>query len=254
MGAIEIDLDEVQPLVNTLSFLKGAGIILHEDFTMLLFLPSNTDLRGAFKLPQQVPQLSAKLKPALRVVVYPRLKGTMIPFKDMTRDYQAMQAGPASVIPRWEHDIRFSLPTYMSLTIGIDWDEILEVDKNKGEALILLVYPPIAEAEGREYREALETLGRTVIDISEVSATRGRIIVMIHQSLRRQLHLIPQINQLRKKTDFSFWFFGMKIDHRGVIEDRPQKIWLMGAVIFITPQLIVASPPAFQSCLEYQVC
>lgn len=237
--------------------------MLHKDFTMLVYLPSNTNLdRQAFKL-SQLPIIGPnKVKPALRVVVYPPL------LKELPRKVQ--EKYPVAAIgrlPWWEKDLEFSLPAYVASSTGCNWDEVLETEREKmerdagkerRETLFVLLYPPIAEAESKEYKHCLECLNRNVVDLDHVQKNvkagggLDRYSFLIHQSLRRQLHLFPDIVPNRKKEARSYWLYGTKLDQQ-IIDEKPQRIWSSGSVIFITPQLIVSNPDAFKDFVNYAV-
>ena len=240
--------------------------MLHKDFTMLVYLPSNTYLdRQAFKL-SQLPIIGPnKVKPALRVVVYPPLEG--IPISSKESPGKAQEKYPATAMNWWEKDLELSLPAYVASTTGCNWDEILETEREKmerdagkerRETLFVLLYPPIAEAESKEYKHCLECLNRNVVDLDHVRGNvkagggLDRYSFLIHQSLRRQLHLLPDIVRNRKKEARSYWLYGTKLDQQ-IIDERPQRIWSSGSIIFITPQLIVSNPDAFKDFVSYAV-
>lgn len=244
--------------------------MIHADFTMLVFLPSNNDLdRQAFKLPQVPVPGSSKSKPALRVVVYPSLEGISFPSRELNHEIQIQgNTQAADPLPWWEGDLRLSLPAYLASTTNVNWDEIFETEKEaneraKGkeikETYFIFLYPPIAESESKEYKHALECLNKKVVDLKHLRTLlqtgRGaleRFTFFIHQSLRRQLHLLPDIVRDRRKEARSYWLYGTKIDQS--VDQKPQKIWTSGTIIFITPQLIVSSPEGFKSFMAYAVC
>lgn len=236
---------------------------------MLVYLPSNTYLdRQAFKLSQLPIVGPNKVKPALRVVVYPPLENIPIPLKELPCKVQEKYPVAAmGKLPWWEKDLGFSLPAYVSSTTGCNWDEILETEREKmerdagkerRETLFVLLYPPIAEAESKEYKHCLECLNRSVVDLDHVRGNvragggLDRYSFLIHQSLRRQLHLFPDIVPNRKKEARSYWLYGAKLDQQ-IIDEKPQRIWSSGSVIFITPQLIVSNPDAFKGFVSYAV-
>ena len=237
-------------------------MVLHEDFTMLIFHISNSDIKTAFKLPQ-LQTVPNRGRPSFRAVVYPRLEGINIP---SVKDIQSPGAAERAADPPWgEDDLRLSLSSYLASIANFDWDDVLDTargkkdaGKEKREALYVLTYPPIATAESEEYKEALESMGKKVIDVKDLrnmknATMTNRLTFLIHQSLRRQLHLLPEILRYRKGTGHAYWFYGTKIEERR-IEDKPQRIWSMGTLIFITPQLIISSPQAMRECMNYQVC
>ena len=238
---------------------------------MLVFLPSNHDLdKLAFKLPQLPATGPNKIKPALRVVVYPSLDGIPIPPRNPNPEAHSREiTRPVDTLSSWEKKLQFSLPAYLSNMIGCNWDEVLEIereniDKTKGketkETWYVLVYPPIAGAESEEFKYALECLDRKVVDLNYLRnyLQQGHghglhtFTFLIHQSLRRQLHLLPDLVRDGKKEARSYWFYGTKIEHQ-VIYERPQRIWQSGTIIFVTPQLIVSCLEALKEFLNYAV-
>jgi len=239
---------------------------------MLVFLPSNHDLdKLAFKLPQLPSTGPNKIKPALRVVVYPPLEGIPIPSKGSSPEAHSREIARAvDAIPWWEKNLQYSLPAYLSHTIDCNWDEVLEVerekiDKAKGkeikETWYVLVYPPIAEAESGELKHALECLNRKVVDLNYLRnyLQQGHghglhtFTFLIHKSLGRQLHLLPDLVRDGKKEARSYWFYGTKIEHQA-IDEKLQRIWQSGTIIFVTPQLIVSCLEALKEFLNYAVC
>ncbi|KAF8454895.1 hypothetical protein BGX38DRAFT_1328218 [Terfezia claveryi] len=233
---------------------------------MLVFLPSNHDLdKLAFKLPQLPAAGPNKIKPALRVVVYPPLEGIPIPSRNSNPEAHSLEITQVvDTLPWWEKNLQYSLPAYLSNTIDCNWDEVLgeNIDKTKGkeikETWYVLVYPPIAEAESEEFKHALECLNRKVVDLNYLRnyLQQGHghglhtFTFLIHQSLRRQLHLLPDLVRDGKKEARSYWFYGTKIEHQ-VIDERPQRIWQSGTIIFVTPQLILSCLEALKEFLYY---
>lgn len=147
---MEVDRDKSQPFISALVVLHGAGVILHEDFTLLIFQPSNDKLRQAFKTPIQ-PQ-----RTALRAVAYPPFD-VLVPIRDPPRVQKALNEQPMS---------GFYIHTILDKMLGVNCMEILQ--SSKGSDNIIIYCPEIAQAEHVEMEYALKVLKRGCWPVNEI--------------------------------------------------------------------------------------
>lgn len=250
---VAVDADSVQPLVTSLTYMKGAGVVIHDRFTILFFLPSNNQLKYAFKLPAM--KNYPKLKIYLRLVVLPPLD-VPVPVKAMLERAKPITSPLDSGFDWYHHNL-------LHRSTGVKFDEIIERDKEnmrrmRDSGMFFVFYcPPNVQLEQMEISHAIALYNKKVLKIDEIpgflDGSRGplRLTVMIHQSLRRQLHLLPHINRLRNKTNFQFHLFGTKVEGNRVLTNQ-LRIWPLGAVIFITPRLATSFPDVLDHILNYQ--
>lgn len=153
---MEVDRDKSQPFISALVVLHGAGVILHEDFTLLIFQPSNDKLRQAFKTPMQ------QQRTALRAVAYPPFE-VPVPARDSHQAavQRALIEQPMSGL---------YIHTILDKMLGFNCMEILH--SSKGSDNIIIYCPEIAQAEQDEIEHALRALKRECWPINEIP---GRI-------------------------------------------------------------------------------
>lgn len=150
---MEVDRDKSQPFISALVILHGAGVILHEDFTLLIFQPSNDKLRQAFKTPIQ------QQRTALRAVAYPPFD-VPVPIRDSLREtavQKALNEQPMS---------GFYIHTILDKMLGVNCMEILQ--SSKGSDNIIIYCPEIAQAEQVEMEYALKVLKRGCWPVNEI--------------------------------------------------------------------------------------
>lgn len=150
---MDVDRDKSQPFISALVVLHGAGVILHEDFTLLIFQPSNDKLRQAFKTPMQ------QHRTALRAVAYPPFD-ISIPTRESLYEI-SVQRGikEQSMNSLYIH-------TILNRMLGVNCSEILQ--SSKGSDNIIIYCPDIAHAERDEMEHALRILKRECWPVNEI--------------------------------------------------------------------------------------
>lgn len=150
---MEVDRDKSQPFISSLVVLHGAGVILHEDFTLLIFQPSNDKLRQAFKTPMQ------QQRTALRAVAYPPFD-VPVPAPDSSREAVAQRTRNEQLTSG------FYIHTILDKMLGVNCMDILQ--SSKGSDNIIIYCPEIARAEQDEMEYALKVLKRGCWPVNEI--------------------------------------------------------------------------------------
>ncbi|KAH8145771.1 uncharacterized protein LAJ45_10248 [Morchella importuna] len=244
---MEMDLDKSQSFLNSIVVSHGAGVVLHEGFSLLIFQPSNDKLRGAFKTPMQ------QTRTALRAVAYPPFD-VPIPIRNsiaesMVQIQKALK--PESMNGLYIH-------TLLERLLGVKFPEILQ--NTKGGDNFIIYCPEIAHSEAEEMETALKCLGRTSYSVDQIpslyanKSTREKVCVLVHFSLRRQLHLLPHIRHLKSREQ-QFYFFGARLERScspGEMETHPVRFWNFGTLIMLTPKFVLENEIAMNHVLNYQ--
>lgn len=150
---MEVDRDKSQSFINALVVSHGAGVVLHEEFTLLVFQPSNDKLRQAFKTPMQ------QNRTPLRAVAYPPFD-VSIPFRESPQDVAvqtALKEQPMS---------GYYIHTLLERMLGVNCYEILQ--NSKGVDNFIIYCPEIAQAEHEEMEMALKVLGRSCWPVERI--------------------------------------------------------------------------------------
>lgn len=150
---MEVDRDKSQPFISALVVLHGAGVILHEDFALLIFQPSNDKLRQAFKTPMQ------QHRTALRAVAYPPFD-LPVPVRESSHEV-ALQKNS-----REQPYNGFYIHTILDKMLGVNCSELLQ--SSKGGDHVVIYCPEIAQAEKDEMEHALRILKRDCWPINEI--------------------------------------------------------------------------------------
>lgn len=181
---MEVDRDKSQPFISALVVLHGAGVILHEDFTLLIFQPSNDKLRQAFKTPMQ------QQRTALRAVAYPPFDvpaPTRVSSCE-TGVQKALNEQPTS---------GFYIHNILEKMLGVNCMEILQ--SSKGSDDIIIYCPEIAQAEQVEMEYALKVLKKGFWPVNEIPARMEKY--ERHGSKVRLCVLVCPILQFLPKMD-----------------------------------------------------
>lgn len=155
---MEVDRDKSQPFIAALVVLHGAGVILHEDFTLLIFQPSNDKLRQAFKTPMQ------QQRTALRAVAYPPFD-VQIPVQDSLHAVGAQRSLNGRLTSG------FYVHTILDKMLGVNCMKILE--SSKGSDNIIIYCPEIARAEQDEMEYALKVLKKECWPVNVIPGRMG---------------------------------------------------------------------------------
>ncbi|KAL7276649.1 hypothetical protein RUND412_000354 [Rhizina undulata] len=236
-----------QPLIDTLTKYHGAGVVIHEDFTLLIFLSSNEHLRTAFKPPAQ-----HTIKTPLRVVAYPPLD-VEIPTPSNVVS-KIPEAGPIQTEPFYIHEL-------LQRFLGVDYRKtVVENQPN-----YVMYSPEIAFAEQQEAKAAMALLGKVPLRPEYVPRLIGKLVrgtkfkisVLIHRAFRRQLHILPKIKILKSKEHpgVKFFFFRTEFDRHidyPKFESGLEQTWSFGTVILVTAQLAITNPKAIDCIIDYQ--
>jgi hypothetical protein len=244
---------DLSPFVTALTVLNGAGVVVHEQFTLFVFQPSNESLRLAFKTPSQ------KVRSPLRAVLYPPL-GVEVP---------TLPQGPATPVTMHKPlDEGFDsyLPNLMHRTLGCYGDFLKErVSSADRRSFCVTLCPEISKSERIELECALRMLGHKIFkihDVQRIEQTMQKKIktsVFVHISLRYQLHLLPNIKALRRLPGIAFRFFGMQLN-RSYSDPRADRLvnvdfrfWTFGTLILMTPKFIIDNiDGAYAQIIAYQ--
>ncbi|KAL7267071.1 hypothetical protein RUND412_010358 [Rhizina undulata] len=247
---LEVEGDECQGLLGTLTVMHGAGVVIHENFTLLIFLPSNERLRHAFKPPMQ------QIKTPLRAVKYPPLD-VEIP---------SPEAPPIPLRKPLDNEFQYYIHNLLFRCLGVRCDEILPStsDGSRGRWNFVIYCPEIAIAEKMEMEAALRLLGKEAWSVKDIPkivqkfqpGLRPKVAILVHVSLRRQLHLLPHIKLLKSKEhSFSFIFFGLRLDRTGdrcLLNSAICRFWSFGTLILVTAELAIKHPEALIHVVNYQ--
>lgn len=258
----QADLDvpgdrDTSPLTAAFTMFIGAGLIIHERFTMLVFLASSDHLRTLFKNPQQRGR-------AIRTVVYPPLG---IPIPEPSRGVTVMRRA-------FDPDFSHYLPNLILRALDGGYKDVAKRKALPDRRCFAVAYcPEIARAEQLELELVLRMNGHRVFrvqDAEEVWKTgQGRkvqVSVFVHQSLQYQLHLLPHIRLLRRSGNAIFRFFGTRLVRGGGAglgdpgsDQRSLRMidfrfWSFGTLILMTPKFICNNEVALSVLLKYQAC
>lgn len=230
---------------NALSVFNGAGLILHEEFTLIVFQPSSDQLRTTFKTPLQ------RVKSPLRAVLYPPLN---VKIPEPKRELAVMHKP-------FDPEFDSYLPNLMFRTLSRYGDCLKQKVPPDRRSYCVTYCPDIAKVERLELELALRLNGHRIFkthDVPEVWKHRKiSITVFVHQSLRYQLHLLPHIKLLRKLNSVIFRFFGTKLERgldprQGSLVTIDARFWSFGTIILLTPKFIVNNEAALSVVLQYQ--
>jgi hypothetical protein len=257
---------DLSPFLTALSVMNGAGVVVHEEFTLFVFQPSNESLRVAFKTPSQ------KVRSPLRAVLYPPL-GVEVP---------TLPQGPVTSVPMhkpFDEGFDSYLPNLMHRTLGCYGEFLKKRIPPDHRSFCVTFCPEISKPERLELELALRMLGHRIVkihDIQEIDKTREKmketmkakkisgtpkisVTVFVHTSLRLQIHLLPNIKALRRMPGAVFRFFGMQFN-RPYNDPRAERLvtvdyrfWKWGTLILMTPKFIIDNiEGAYQHVFEYQ--
>jgi len=250
----ESESSEPTGLLSVLSVLQGAGLVVHKEFTLIVFQPSLEKLRNSFKVPLQ------RRKTALRGVLYPPIGIEVpVPPQDTPKPQKALDDG----FDRYLSNLMFRhLECYRDLlTTRKDPDP---TDPKAVQSYCTTYCPEIVKPERLELENVLRLQGHRIFKISgtlelEKKSRQKKIyvVVFIHQSLRFQLHLLPHIDMLRTMNGVSFRLFGLRLDrgpdpskrHLITVDER---IWPFGSIILMTNKFLASHVPVVRQVLMYQ--
>lgn len=250
----ESESPELPGLLSVLSILQGAGMVVHKEFTLIVFQPSLEKLRNSFKVPQQ------RRKTALRAVLYPPVGVEVpIPQQDTPKPQKALDDG----FDRYLSNLMFRhLKCYKDLLTT-------RKDSDSTDPKMVLSYcttycPEIAKPERLELENVLRLQGHRIFKIHDTPEIEKKsrqkkihVVVFIHQSMRFHLHLLPHIDVLRNMNRVSFRMFGLRLDrgpdpskkHLITVDER---IWPFGSVILMTNRFLACHVSVVGQVLMYQ--
>ncbi|KAI5818521.1 hypothetical protein BZA77DRAFT_307224 [Pyronema omphalodes] len=245
----DIECEAPTRFIDACSAFGGVGVIPHEKFTMMIFPTMRDDLRSPFHLPQQ------RIQTELRFVLYPPL------------DLDIPDPIPEESVFHKAYDEGFNhyLPYLLSSCVG--YTNLLREKPNKDNDNYILFYcPEIAKAERIELEKALNLVGykSNATDVQILSMSRSSehrkkmlVTVLVHVSLRGQLHLLPQqVNQLVKWANVRFQFFGSALqlsldsDER-ILKTVEDPFWLFGTLILLTPKFLANNSVGIEKMIDY---
>jgi len=253
LECVDLDCDpessELPGLLSVLSTLQGAGIVVHKEFTLIVFRPSLEKLKNSFKAPQQ------RNKTALRAALYP-------PIGVGTPDSQ-----PDTPMPQKALDDGFDwyLSNLMFRHTGC-YKDILKKRHSDSTAVEFstTICPEIARRERLELENVLRLQGHRIFKCADflelekkLRNKKSHVTVFIHQSLRFQLHLLPHIGGLRSINGVSFRIFGLRLDRvpgpgGEQLTTIDERIWPFGSVILMTNKFLASDTSVVREVLSYQ--
>lgn len=238
---------ESRDFTRALSAFNGAGLIITEVFTMIIFQPTNDKLRGSFKTPMQ------RIKTPLRGVLYPPIN---VKIPTPCKEPPTMHPGFDPGFDSYEANLLVRLTGCHGKILGV------KVPPQEKKSYCITYCPELAKAERIELEQALRQVGHRIVKINDTPELERvwkrklwELHVFVHSSLQYQLHLLPHIKTLRRLQPVSFRFFGLSMDraqgkHALISVDRP--FWKFGTIILLTPKFIVNNETALAYVLAYQ--
>ncbi|TGZ84821.1 hypothetical protein EX30DRAFT_9743 [Ascodesmis nigricans] len=198
-----VDLNLCDPFRSSLTLFHGAGVLIHPQFTLLIFLSTNDILRKAFNL------LQSNKKGPLRAVAYPPLEPELF-----TSNTGA---------PPLDDGFRHYHPNLYSRTMGLDLASYNTSVLSPSTVRACVIYsPPLATLEQTELTTLLKIHGVKYVlpytDIPEFlhHSKRPETRILVHASFRDKLHLLPHVRELLKVSigipQFQWHFFGLSVE------------------------------------------